>query len=279
MGPGSSQDGPDTARETEERLQRTLARLGFGSRRSCEILISAGRVKVNGLVATLGSRVSPERDKIEVDDVVLASRPDLVCYLLNKPAGVVTTASDPQGRPKVVDLVPPEPRVFPVGRLDAATEGLLILTNDGPLAHRLTHPSFGVDKEYLVEVSGVPTREELRRLRQGVELDDGKTGPARVGVVAPGVLRVVVHEGRNRLVRRMCEAIGHPVRRLVRTRFGPISDPALKPGRWRKLSGPELRALQSAGSGRPTRIPTAPDPTAPDPTARNRTARNRPPPE
>ena len=130
----------------------------------------------------------------------------------------------------MLELVPDAPRVFPVGRLDADSEGLLVLTNDGELAQRLTHPSFGVEKEYLVEVEGVPSAGDLRRLRQGVDLDDGKTAPATVGVVAPGVLRIVIHEGRNRQIRRMCDAVGHPVRRLVRTRIGPLSDPRLKPG-------------------------------------------------
>jgi 23S rRNA pseudouridine2605 synthase len=235
---------------TEERLQKTLARCGFGSRRACELLISAERVKVNGEIATLGRKVDPSRDLVEVDGVALTVRPGLVCYLLNKPAGVVTTSADPQGRPKVVDLVPGEPRVFSVGRLDAATEGLLLLTNDGDLAQRLAHPSFGVEKEYLAEVSGVPAPGALRLLRQGVELEDGPSAPAKVGIVAPGVLRIVVHEGRNRLVRRMCEAVGHPVRRLVRTRIGPISDPALGPGSWRHLTVGEIRALESASSGR-----------------------------
>ena len=142
----------------------------------------------------------------------------------------MTTASDPQGRPTVVALVPAEPRVFPVGRLDRDTEGLLILTNDGELAQLLTHPSHGVAKEYLAEVEGTPSPGALRRLREGVELDDGMTAPATVGVVAPGVLRIVIHEGRNRQVRRMCEAVGHPVRRLVRTRIGPLADRALAPG-------------------------------------------------
>jgi 23S rRNA pseudouridine2605 synthase len=231
---------------SEERLQRTLARVGLGSRRTCELIISEGRVKVNGETATLGRKVDPDRDIVELDGVVLAVRPDLVCYLLNKPVGVVTTSSDPQGRPNVIDLVPAEPRVFSVGRLDAATEGLLIITNDGDLAQRISHPSYGVEKEYLAEVAGVPSAGALRMLRQGVELEDGKTAPARVGVVAPGVLKIVVHEGRNRLVRRMCEAVGHPVRRLARTRIGPISDPTLRPGSWRELSLSEVRALESA---------------------------------
>jgi 23S rRNA pseudouridine2605 synthase len=164
---------------------------------------------------------------------------------------VISTAQDPHGRPTVVDLVPAEPRVHPVGRLDAETEGLLLLTNDGDLTHRLTHPSFGVEKEYLAEVEGVPTRAEVRRLREGVDLDDGPTAPARVAP-APGAdgeraaLLIVIHEGRNRQVRRMCEAIGHPVRRLVRTRIGPIADRALAPGDWRPLTPAEVRALYGA---------------------------------
>src|ERR671911_2976763 len=153
-----------------QRLQKVLAQAGLGSRRACEVLIADGRVRVNGHVATLGDRADPEVDEIEVDGVPVGVRPGLVHYLLNKPAGVVTTAADPQGRPTVLELVPTEPRVFPVGRLDYDTEGLLLLTNDGDLAHRITHPSFGVEKEYLAEVDGVPTRATLRRLREGVEL-------------------------------------------------------------------------------------------------------------
>jgi 23S rRNA pseudouridine2605 synthase len=223
-----------------------LARLGFGSRRACEDLITSGRIRVNGEPARLGQRVDPERDRVEVDRRPVGIRPGLVHYLLNKPAGVVSTARDPGGRPCVVDLVPPEPRVFPVGRLDAASEGLLILTNDGELAHLLSHPSFEVDKEYVAQVQGVPSRGALRALRHGVELDDGRTAPSRVSVVAPGVLRVVVHEGRNRLVRRMCAAVGHPVLALARTRIGPVSDPRLPPGGWRPLSPEEVLALHRA---------------------------------
>src|SRR5205085_9281940 len=154
--------------------------------------------------------------------------------------------SDPQGRPTVVQLVPAEPRVFPVGRLDTDTEGLLLLTNDGDLAHRLTHPSFDVDKEYLAEVAGSPTPAELRRLREGVDLDDGRTAPAKASLVAPGAVRLVIHEGRNRQVRRMCDAIGHPVRRLVRTRIGPIADRSLPPGAWRELTQAEVRAIETS---------------------------------
>jgi 23S rRNA pseudouridine2605 synthase len=231
-----------------ERLQKILARAGFGSRRASEALIAAGRVRVNGEVATLGNRADPETDRIEVDGAVVGVRPGLVHYLLNKPAGVVTTASDPHRRPTVVELVPAEPRVFPVGRLDAETEGLLLLTNDGELAHQLTHPSFGVDKEYLAEVEGRPTRGALRRLREGVHLEDGPTAPAKVSVVGERLLRITLHEGRNRQVRRMCDAVGHPVRRLVRVRIGPIADRRLAPGEWRALEQDEVRALERAAA-------------------------------
>ena len=235
-----------------ERLQKVLAAAGLGSRRVCEILIEEERVTVNGDVAVPGRRLDPETDRIEVDGRRGPVPPGLVTYLLNKPRAVVSTASDPQGRPTVVELVPSEPRVFPVGRLDTDTEGLLLLTNDGDLAHRLTHPSFGVDKEYLAEVEGTPTPAELRRLREGVELDDGPTAPAKASLVAPGAIRLVIHEGRNRQVRRMCEAVGHPVRRLVRTRIGPLADRRLKPGEWRVLDVEEVRALEAAARPRTT---------------------------
>lgn len=234
-----------------ERLQKVLARTGIGSRRVCDELIADGRVTVNGEVAELGRRVDPDRDEIEVDGVRISVAEGLVHYLLNKPRGVVTTASDPQGRPTVVDLVPDEPRVFPVGRLDVDTEGLLLLTNNGELAHRLAHPSFGVEKEYVAEVRGEPTPATLRRLRQGVDLDDGRTAPAKVSLVSPTVLRVTIHEGRNRQVRRMCDAVGHPVVRLVRVRIGPLADRRLPPGEWRELTAKELRALEKAVA-RPT---------------------------
>jgi 23S rRNA pseudouridine2605 synthase len=236
-----------------ERLQKVLARAGLGSRRACEELIIDGRVKVNGELAELGRRVDVERDRIEVDGAPVSVRSDDVYYLLNKPVGVVTTADDPQGRPKVVDLVPSEPRVFPVGRLDFDTEGLLLLTNDGELAHRLTHPSFGVEKEYLAHVDGDPSPSALRRLREGVDLDDGRTAPAKVGHPGPGMVRLVIHEGRNRQVRRMCEAIGYPVVRLVRTRIGSVTDPRLAPGEWRLLTDEERRSLERATAGLPTR--------------------------
>ncbi|MGH9138127.1 MAG: pseudouridine synthase [Acidimicrobiales bacterium] len=238
-----------------EKLQKVLARAGIASRRASEELIVEGRVRVNGVRAQLGARVDPQTDIIEVNGAAVGVRPDLVHYLLNKPAGVVSTASDTHGRPTVVDVVPREPRVFPIGRLDTATEGLLLLTNDGELTHRLTHPSFGVEKEYLAEVEGQPSRGALRRLREGVELDDGRTAPAKASLTAPNVVRLTIHEGRNRQVRRMCEAIGHPVVRLVRVRIGPITDTRLGPGEWRALTQPEVRALERSvadqpGSGR-----------------------------
>jgi len=240
-----------------ERLQKVLAAVGYGSRRVCEELIEQGRVTVDGEVAELGRRVDPDVATVEVDGVPVSVRPGLVYYLLNKPRGVVVTASDPQGRPTVLDLVPREPRVFSVGRLDADTEGLLLLTNDGDLAHRLAHPSFGVEKEYLVEVEGVPTPGQLRRLRTGVPLEDGMTAPAKASSVAPQAIRLTIHEGRKRQVRRMCLAVGHPVVRLVRVRIGPLADRGLAPGEWRALTQDEVRALQeSVASARGPRRPS-----------------------
>lgn len=241
-----------------ERLQKVLARAGFGSRRVCEDLIEEGRVQLNGTTAVQGARVDVEHDEVVVDGTPIGVRPDLVHYLLNKPTGVVTTASDTHGRPTVLELVPDEPRVFPVGRLDMDTEGLLLLTNDGTLTHRLTHPSFGVEKEYLAHVQGTPGRGALRRLREGLELDDGPTAPASASSPGPGLLRLTIHEGRNRQVRRMCDAIGHPVERLVRVRIGPLRDPDLTPGSWRALTLDEVRSLERA-VGSETATDTTPD--------------------
>jgi 23S rRNA pseudouridine2605 synthase len=239
-----------------ERVQKLLAAAGLGSRRACEEMVEDGRVTVNGEVAVLGRRARPGVDVVAVDGVPVALAGERVYYLLHKPAGTVTTASDPEGRPTVLDLVPAEPRVFPVGRLDFHTEGLLILTNDGDLAQGLTHPSRGVAKTYLAEVEGVPTPDELKRLRLGVDLDDGRTAPARATLVAErggnAALELTIHEGRNRQVRRMCEAIGHPVRRLVRTAIGPLTDTRLRAGAWRPLEVDEVRALYAAaGLARP----------------------------
>ncbi len=228
------------------RLQKVLAQVGLGSRRTCDDLIAEERVRVNGEIAQLGRRVDPDHDLVEVDGAPIGIRPGLVHYLLNKPAGTVTTASDPQGRPTVMDLVPAEPRVFPVGRLDLDTEGLLLLTNDGELANRIAHPSHGVDKEYLAEVQGEPSRAALRTLREGVHLDDGRTAPAQASLVSPSLVRLIIHEGRNRQVRRMLEAVGHPVTRLIRTRIGPLADRHIAPGQWRNLTPDELRSLEAA---------------------------------
>jgi 23S rRNA pseudouridine2605 synthase len=231
-------------------LQKVLARAGIGSRRACEALIAAGRVAVDGEVATLGQRVDPAHVRVTVDGVPVVIASDVVHWLLNKPAGHVTTARDPQGRPTVLDLVPAQPRVFPVGRLDRDTEGLLVMTNDGDLAQLLTHPRHGVEKEYLAEVDGTPAPGALRRLREGVVLDDGVTQPARVQLVQQrgggSALSITIHEGRKRQVRRMCEAVGHPVRRLVRVRIGPVADRALRPGTWRVLTPAEVRGLYAA---------------------------------
>jgi 23S rRNA pseudouridine2605 synthase len=230
-----------------ERLQKVLASTGWGSRRIAEDLIAAGRVTVNGEVAILGRRVDVDNDLIEVDGAPIGVKPGLVYYLLNKPRGVVTTSKDTHGRATVVQLVPAEPRVFSVGRLDADTEGLLLLTNDGELANRISHPSHGVEKEYLAEIEGGRVSPGgLRRLREGVELDDGLTAPAKVSQPEAGLLRITIHEGRNRQVRRMCEAVGHPVTRLVRTRIGPLTDRSLAPGEWRDLEAAERRSLIEA---------------------------------
>lgn len=243
-----------------ERLQKALARAGYASRRACEELIRAGRVAVNGERAVLGARVDTTRDRVTVDGVPVSFDTTLVYYVLNKPAGVVSTARDPQHRRTVVELVPKSPRVVPVGRLDYDTEGLLVLTNDGELANLLAHPRHGVDKTYLAEVDGVPKPVAIKQLREGVRLDDGVTAPARVRVVQRGddhaALEITIHEGRNRQVRRMADAIGHPVRRLVRTRIGPLHDRTLAPGAWRPLTAREVRALYAAALG--TDSPPAP---------------------
>ena len=225
------------------RLNAYLARAGVASRRRADELIKAGRVRVNGDPGRLNTFVAA-RDVVEVDGRRVERQP-LAHVLLNKPAGVVTTASDPQGRRTVVDLVGHPARVVPVGRLDAETTGALLLTNDGPLAHRLAHPRYGVEKVYVAEVEGRPDAEALRRLRQGVELDDGVTAPARVRRLGPSRLELTLHEGRNRQVRRMCEAVGHPVRRLHRVRYAGLGVDDLAPGAWRELTAAEIRRLAS----------------------------------
>jgi 23S rRNA pseudouridine2605 synthase len=233
-----------------------------GSRRACEELIRAGRVTVNGRVAEIGDKVDPARDRVEVDGSRVPLDPELRYFALNKPSGVVTTARDPQRRPDVSSYLPPGPRVYPVGRLDLQTEGLLILTNDGELANRLMHPRYGVEKEYLAEVTGHPTERTLGRLVRGIELEDGtaRAVSARTTGAARGraAVRVVMAEGRKREVRRMLEAVGLPVRRLVRVRIGPVRLGRLSPGQFRELSGQEVRALWRATSGAPARRRHAP---------------------
>lgn len=231
------------------RLQKALAARGVGSRRVVEDMIDAGRITVNGQVARLGRRIDAATDVVELDGVLVGVAPDRVHYLLHKPSGVVSTAADTHGRPTVIDLVPDDTRIWPVGRLDLETEGLLLMTNDGELTHRLTHPSFSVDKEYLAELDGAPSRGDLRAWRQGVELEDGPTAPAKASLMSPQVLRLTIHEGRNRQVRRMCAARGFQVLRLVRTRIGPLTDTTLKSGEWRELSVAEVRALETATGG------------------------------
>jgi len=230
------------------RLQKVLAVRGFGSRRVVEDMIEDGRVRVNGERAVLGRRVHVEHDVVEVDDVRVGVAPELTYYLLNKPKGVVTTAADTHDRAIVTEMVPEEPRVYPVGRLDMDTEGLLLITNDGDLTHRMTHPSYGIEKEYLIEVDATMHRGHLRQLREGIELDDGMTSPAKASQVGDRVIKLTIHEGRNRQVRRMCAALGFTVTRLVRIRIGALADRGLKPGEWRELSLDEIRRLEQLTS-------------------------------
>jgi pseudouridine synthase len=226
------------------RLNAYLARAGVVSRRGAEELIRAGRVRVNGEVAGLATFVEG-RDVVELDGRRLELEP-LAYVLLHKPAGVVTTASDPHGRRTVVDLVGLPQRVVPVGRLDADTTGALLLTNDGPLAHRLMHPRYEVDKVYGVEVEGEPDDEALRRLAEGVELDDGPTAPAGARRLGPSRLELTLHEGRKHQVKRMCEAVGHPVRSLHRSRYAGLTVAGLDPGEWRALTREEVAVLRAA---------------------------------
>jgi 23S rRNA pseudouridine2605 synthase len=234
----------------QERLQRALARAGFGSRRSCEDLIRSGRVTVNGRVATLGDRVDPAKDVVTVRGHRVSTDPDLRYLAFHKPAGVTTTMRDPHATSDLRRFLPPGPRVFPVGRLDRDSEGLLILTNDGELANHLAHPRYGVEKEYLAEVEGTPTERHLARLRRGVELADGPARALSARIAgrtgARGALRLVMGEGRKREVRRLLDAIGLPVRRLVRVRVGPLRLGTLRAGAVRALTPEEVRALYRA---------------------------------
>jgi 23S rRNA pseudouridine2605 synthase len=233
----------------KERLQKCLALAGLASRREAERWIEAGRVTVNGRVALLGESADPELDRIEVDGKPLPRSEQKFYLLLNKPVGYVTTLKDPQGRPVVTDLVKAIPaRLFPVGRLDLTTEGLLLLTNDGDLAQQLAHPKHEVEKTYLVRVRGVLTAESRRQLEEGVTLDDGPTAPARVSALRSTAghswFQLTIHEGRNRQVRRMCEAIGYPVSRLKRIRFAFLELGTLAPGEYRPLSASEIKRLR-----------------------------------
>jgi 23S rRNA pseudouridine2605 synthase len=233
------------------RLNAYLARAGVASRRKADELIKAGRVRVNGKPGQLNTFVEA-RDRVEVDGRPVAKQ-QLAYLLLHKPAGVVTTARDPGGRPTVVDLVPSEPRVVPAGRLDADTTGALLLTNDGDLAHRLAHPRYEIDKVYVAEVEGDPTDEALRTLADGVELDDGRTAPARVRRLGPARIQLTLHEGRKHQVKRMCEAVGHPVRRLHRRAYAGLTLGGLRPGAWRELTRAEVERLQAATRTRRSR--------------------------
>lgn len=235
----------------DERLQKLLAKAGVASRRHAEELIRAGRVMVNGQVVTeLGSKADPEHDRIIVDGRELSVQQPLRHLLLFKPSGYVTTVSDPEGRPTVLELIrDDETRLFPVGRLDMDTEGLLILTNDGDLAYHLTHPSHEVDKTYLALVEGVPTKTRLRKLARGIELEDGKTAPAKVDALTTDGestwISITIHEGRNRQVRRMLDAVELPVKHLRRTRLAFLTLDGLAPGEYRALKPEEVERLRS----------------------------------
>jgi 23S rRNA pseudouridine2605 synthase len=226
------------------RLNAYLARTGVASRRRADALIKAGRVRVNGEPGQFNTFVE-SNDVVELDGERL--EPQRLAYvLLHKPAGVVSTARDPHGRRTVVDLVRHEARVVPVGRLDADTTGALLLTNDGELAHRLAHPRYQVEKVYVAEVEGEPSDEALRRLVEGLELDDGPTAPARVQRLGPSRVELAIHEGRKHQVKRMLEAVGHPVHGLHRSRYAGLTPAGLEPGQWRELEPEELELLRAA---------------------------------
>jgi len=233
------------------RAQKAIANSGLMSRRSAEEAIASGRVAVDGRTIGLGDRVDVSAQLLTIDGVPIPLNPDLETYLVYKPVGVISTASDPQGRPVVVDLVPTEQRLYPVGRLDSDSEGLILLTNDGELANRVTHPRYGITKKYVAVTSGRPTAAQIRRLMTGVDLEDGPARALSARVVSRGqdetMVEMVMGEGRNREIRRMFEAIGHEVARLVRTAIGPLSDKSLRPGDSRKLSVEEISRLLASG--------------------------------
>jgi 23S rRNA pseudouridine2605 synthase len=235
----------------EERLQKVIAQAGIASRRHAEQLIVEGRVKVNGKVVTeLGTKVQIDKDSISVNGKPLVSVKQKYYILLNKPRGYVTTMSDPQGRKTVADLIKNIPtRLHPVGRLDYDTEGLLLMTNDGELTQALTHPKHEIKKTYSVKVEGIPSTPDLERLAYGVELEDGVTAPAEVGLLdvqdGNGILEITIHEGRNRQIRRMCEAVGHPVIRLKRKRLAFLTLEKVARGRYRHLTTREISELKN----------------------------------
>jgi 23S rRNA pseudouridine2605 synthase len=234
------------------KLQKAIAHSGLMSRRAAEDLIAAGRVTVDGRVAETGERVDPDTQTVAIDGRPIPVRPGLVTYLVNKPPGVISTADDPHGRPTVVDLVPSQPRVYPVGRLDADSEGLILITNDGTLADLVMHPRHGITKRYRVVVEGDPGA-WVASLESGVELEDGMASAlsARVVDSATGrtMLELVMGEGRNREIRRMCSALGHEVQALVRVAIGPLTDSSLRPGQWRLLSPEEVAELYGTVDG------------------------------
>jgi 23S rRNA pseudouridine2605 synthase len=229
------------------RIQKAIANAGLMSRRAAEEAISADRIRINGKPVVLGDRVDPERDLLTLDGVPVPVSADLETHLLNKPVGVISTVSDPQGRPTVVDLIASSRRLYPVGRLDADTEGLILVSNDGELTNRVTHPSYGITKKYLAEVEGEVSRSGVHRLTVGVELDDGPARAENANLVdtekGRSLVELVMVEGRNREVRRMLAAIGHPVTRLVRTAIGGLTDPDLKPGESRRLTAADIQRL------------------------------------
>jgi len=230
------------------RLQKFLARAGIASRRAAEEMIRQGRVEVNGAIPEIGSRVDPARDEIRLDGKRVSLENQLVYVALNKPRNCITTARDPQGRSTVFDFLPRlDVRIFPVGRLDYDAEGLLLLTNDGELANRLLHPRYGISKIYEVKVKGIPDRGALQRLRSGIELEEGVTGPAGAGILRelPGAawIRIELHQGWNRQIKRMCEVVGHPVLKLRRIAYGPVRLGKLRPGEFRLLERDEIRRI------------------------------------
>jgi 23S rRNA pseudouridine2605 synthase len=235
-----------------ERLQKVISRAGLMSRRAVEQLIVQGRITIDGRTAVLGDRVDPATQQVMVDGALIPVAPDLHTYLVNKPTGVICTVDDPGGRPTVVEMVDSEVRLWPIGRLDADSEGLILVSNDGELTNRVTHPSFGVTKTYTVMVDGLPSRATVRRLVEGVVLDDGPAAAVSAKIVDRSgdvtMIEIVMNEGRNREIRRMCETIGYPVRRLVRTAIGPLRDRQLAPGGVRKLTAIEVAELYRAAT-------------------------------